>query len=587
MGWCWAGLLTIAALGLSLADSRNLLSPTEQLWQINLGTWHSFDDLGAGEFAWSFAITPLAAWWGMAVGGLMALAGWQSRRDERPLPFGWIGGAIWLATLGQLFAANLLVLWVLFSFQTLGCACWWAGQTHQSDGVGNLRSFLWSALIGDVCGLWGVLLAGLAWGTLSLAELGDPDVLQAGWRLRPAWCGLAGLLLFLGALGRGGLFPFVSGTRVAANSVGHGGAIVLSCCLWPSLLWHVVRISPLWGMVPETVAIVQGLSLLAAGIAAFMATGMENVQRMATLLATSQIALVLSAVVVPGTLSPEVLMIVAITVALSTAALVARRMNRLTRLVCWWTLAGGCLSPAFWMSTQAVEQFRQWPEKSVAAADSAESDSQVSATADAEADSYRVRPLPVTTWTAVWCLVSFFGTFAAWRGWRLEFGAKDGTSPTLFSFSPALLFFVSLSACAVLSAWLALRGGATQPAWPMAVAIGSSLAGGALSWWVCRDLSQLESRFQRLGRWSALARRELALPELADRMTDQFLSPLIRTAGAVEAWLQSGGGRWEAEISRRVVSAGEELRNEPDVFYAVALSMTIGALVVTWWALAG
>lgn len=595
MGWRWAGLVTVAALGLSLADSRDLLSPTEQLWQVHFGTWRTFDELSAGELAWSFAVTPLAAWWGMAVGGLMALVGWQSRRDERPLPFGWIGGVIWLTTLGQLFAANLMVQFVMLSAQTMGCALWWAKRRHTSHECVPLQSFLFATLAGDVCGLWGVLLTGSAWGTLSVVELSDLEILQTGWRLRPSWCGLAGLFLFLGVLGRGGLFPFVVGTRLATSSSGLAGSLVYGCCLWPSLLWHVVRILPVLSVAPESVAMVQGVSLLASGIAAFVATGQPDRGRIAALLATSQIGLLLSAAVVPGTLPLLWLLTIAVTLGVSATVIFVGRGNRFFEWFSWWMLAGGCLSPVFWMSSHAVEQFQQWPAETVEAVDSAKSDTFAPATESTKTDSYRVRPLPVATWTAAWCVASFFGTFAAWRGWRPAGGVKerenegpgDALSSAFLPGSPSLMLSILLAGCAVASAWQTLYGGMIPLTWPIAAAIASSLAGGSLAWWVCLDLKQMDSRFQSLGKWSDLARQELALPELAGRFNALVLSPLTRTAGAVHHWLLFGSGDWGAEVSRRVVSAGEELRNESDVFYAVALAMTVGSLVVTWWALAG
>lgn len=573
--WCWAGLATIVLLGLALSEARDLFSATERVVGVNAGRWIGLADFGIDDVEWSFQITPLAAWWGIAAAGVVILAGWSAHRAGIALPLGMLGGLLWLTTLGVLFAENLLLVFVLLSAQGMLGGVWLAGKREGPQSASDKRLFLAAMLIGDVIALWGVLLTGLAWGTFDLATLETENFIQESWRNRPALCGLAGTCVFLGVLGHALLFPFFGGTRIAAGNSGPVNALVFSGCVWPGLAWFLFRVQPILGCAPETVALVQGLSLLAAVIAAFVATAQTDSRRTVALLATSQIGLMLSVLAVPGTLPMTWLFVVIFLLMLSSAILFLSKTIHSSRWVLflsWWMLAGGCLSPAFRMSEHAVRQFQHWPTAEVAAEN--ENDVQ------AEQDSFRVQPLPAVTWTGAWCLWSFWASFAGWRAWKSRDGVTDH-SPSFFLSVFMVLAYVFAAVYTSMLAFSDMHHG--ESFWHSLAATAASLAGGMMAAWVCRDPERTEANFQRLGVWADLARRELYLDEIASFLRDGPMRALLEVARFCEEILLPGAGRVAGPaVARRLVSAVDELRNETAAFYAVALSVTIATLLVTW-----
>lgn len=575
--WCWIGLATIVLLGLALSEARDLFSATERVIGVNAGRWIGLEDFGVDDVQLLFHITPLAAWWGIAAASVMILAGWSAHRAERVLPFGMLGGLLWLATLGVLFAENLLLLFVLLSAQGMLGGVWLAGRVEGPQSISDRRLFLAAILVGDVIALWGVLLAGLAWGTFDLSALGTEEFIQEGWRNRPALCGLAGTCVFLGVLGHASLFPFSGGTRIVAGNSGPVNALVFSGCVWSGLAWFLFRMQPIFSCAPETVSLVQGVSLLAAVVAAFVATAQTDSRRTVALLATSQIGLVLSVLAVPGALPMTWLFIVIFILMLSSAVLFLSRTINSSRwmlFLSWWMLAGGCLSPVFRMSAHAVEQFQHWPAAEVA------TENENDANADqAERDSFRVRPLPAVTWTGAWCLWSFWATFAGWRAWKNGDGVTD-QAPSFFLSVFLMLAYVFATVFTGMLAFSDIRQGEL---WPGLAATAASLAGGMTAAWVCRDSERIEANFQRLGMWSDLARRELYLDEIASFLRDGPLRALMEVVRFCEEILLPGAGRVAGPaVARRLAAAVDELRNETATFYAVALLTTIGTLLVTW-----
>lgn len=607
IGWCVAGVLAVVLLGLLLADAVALLSSTERLSNWELAVWLPMSDAGIEDVAWAFQITPLAAWWIIGCGGLMCLIGWEARRSGESLPFGWLGGALWLVTCGGVFAENLLTAFLLFSLQGLLCGLWLAWQSRTAEAVGGVQRWLLNLLLSDTVELTGVWLAGWACRTFQFALLGDVEFLQRAWHDRPALCGLAGSCLFLGLLGRCALFPCWQGSRFVTEFNGPANALVHGVFLWPASMWLFLRVQPLLGSAPETVAVVQGLALVAAVIGAFLAAGQTDRRRATALLVTSQLGLLMSALAAPGVFSPIAWSLAMAPLAIAAATLLlasspSRASFTLHRCVvgaALLTAAGGCPSPAFWLAGRSVQliQAREAAKLTSSALKGDDSPAEFPDSPLATAE-----PLPATSWTAGWCLWSFFAAFAAWRagteqaaerpsGGAVAAGDKHHgagiATPVSLSRPVSGVLLVGILLGAAGCAWTVRRDFEAMNAWPWSAAALASLAGLTLSARVCRDPSLADQRWHQLGSWTRLAQREFYLEEICQ----VGVAFPVRGAAIVVRFfdwsLTNPAGRWLGNwLARSVVSAGEELQTEPAAFYAGAVLLTAATLLVTWLAIA-
>ena len=607
IGWCVAGVLAVVLLGLLLADADALLSSTELLARWELAVWLPMSDAGIDDAAWAFQITPLAAWWIIGCGGLMCLIGWEARCAGESLPFGGLGGTLWLVTCGIVFAENLLTAFLLFSLQGLLCGLWLAWLARSADSVNSIRRWLINALLSDTVGLTGVLLAGLGFRTFHFESLGDVEFLQHAWHEQPSLCGLAGSCLFLGLLGRCALFPCWQGSRFVAEFHGPANALALGACLWPASMWMFLRVQPLLSVAPENVAVVQGLALVAAVIGAFLAAGQTDRRRATAVLVTSQLGLLMSAQAAPGVFSPILWSLAIAPLALAAATLflasppsrASFTLHRFAVGAALLTLAGSFSSPAFWLAGHSVERIQA---REAAMQTGRAQDDDVSPAEFPDLQRATSEPLPAMSWTAGWCLWSFFAAFAGWRAGKArgtegpsdeETAAGNSHHGAGFPLSDSLSLSVSgilLSGMMMAAAgcfWTVLVEFEGRNPWPTGAAILASLAGLTLSMRVCRDASLADQRWQQLGSWTRLAQREFYLEEICQAVV---AFPVLGAAIAVRFvdWsLTNPAGRWLGTwLVRSVVSAGEELQTEPASFYAGAVLLTVASLLVTWLAIA-
>jgi len=578
MAWCCAGLLLSLLAGLALASARDLSSATERLAAVDLGPWLDGTNLGVGLIPAKFGFTPVTAWWLAGTGMVIAWIGWRARRAEASLSFGLWGGLICLTTVGILTTQNLLVLWGLISLQCWIGVIWLARRQSLPNSGCGWRAFLAAQLTADVCSLTGVFMAGIAWGTLDLVSLSDGEFLQTGWRNHPVACGAAGTWLFLGLICRCGWFPWLPGSRIAVMSSPRSIALLFGGCLWPCWSWWWLMISPLLECAPETVSLVQAGALLAAVIAAFVATAQTDARRTALLLASAQFGVMLSAGVLAGLVSPLQLGLAIITLSIATSRLLTQDRTtqtvRFTDRWAWWLLAGGCLSPLFSLAGTASERIPNWEPPAAHSTTNEE--------APPDNAAYRVRPLPIINWTAAWCLYAFFAGFSARRAASESGSAQHAVASRS---SGDLLEFSALTILTALAGWLAWRDISSGELWPSVVATAAGLAGWSLASSLCHA-DQIAVRFQRLGLWFDWSRPEGILDEGPIRAASRFVRRWADSTRHCDDRLfptaASAGGEW---LITRLKGAEQELRSEPATVYAVAFALTVGSLIVTWMSL--
>lgn len=582
MAWCLAGAFIFIAMTLGLVDAKDMLSPEERLAQWNGGVWRPLSGLGGGDVSWRFHISPLASSWGALLGALAAALGWQAHRTKSSLPCGALGIGLWLATIGLLIANDLLIAFLLAASQTVLVGLWLASQAETTSAQRDVRTFLRSLLVSDSLGLVGVLLTGTAWKTFDLARLGDIEFIRRGWEAQPASCGLAGTFLTLGLLGRCGLLPFTSATAISAEIGGLASGLAWSIGLWPSALWLFVRVQPVLGVVPETSSLVQGLMLLAAVCGAFFAAGQPNPKRAVALLASSQLGLIMSALVLPSVSSPVWITLTMGVVAVATAGVFMNGLRgspegwvpslgqRLAIGLAFATLSGVFPSPVFWMAGRSVITF-----EGMAATPGIQDGDPLPVNMS--------RPLPTTTWMLAWSLWSFFAAFAAWRARRTErcLGAAHEVSSQHGSSSPTWIGLGALLVAGIV--WASrLAWSEIDSVFRLSPVAGASLAGFAAAAWLCRDPKRIAERWSRLGSWTHLAERELYLPDVWTRIVAIPLKDLAEVVRAADdSLIASVGAALQAAI-REGVDAVKELRQESSTFYAGAIVMTIGAVAVAW-----
>jgi hypothetical protein len=423
----------------------------------------------------------------------------------------------------------------------------------------------------------------VAWGTLDAVEFASPLFVLKIWSERPALCGVAGIFLLLGITARFGWLIFGSGLRIASEFPAVNLALVFCGFIWPTNGWLLLQVQPMLGCAPETVSLAQGISLIAAMTAAVIATAQADARRTIVLVGTSQFGVLVSMLVVldliPANWWPAVLLAPSFTATLLFVCHARRGNSPLAASLGWWFLAAGCLSPLFLTAAKGTADLPRWQPPVLTAEDTV---------ADAEAigetpNDFRVRPLPVTTWTAAWCAWSFFAAFAAWRGWM-----QEGERNTPRSISNSVFLSICLAGISAMLTWFVLPWLEITNPYPACAAIGAAFLGQIVAVVVCSDPAQIGRRFQRLGVWAGLANAEFHGDDVVTITVRRPLSMLIRLAGEVEDFFATRAGRSFSElVSQRLNSAISELRNESANFYAGALAVTIGSLLVTWLVLIG
>jgi hypothetical protein len=235
----------------------------------------------------------------------------------------------------------------------------------------------------------------------------------------------------------------------------------------------------------------------------------------------------------------------------------------------WWLLAGGCLSPLFWTAQVSVERFSTWRPPGTAAAETADD----STSAEQE---FRVRPMPMPSWVAAWCLTSFCAAFAARRA-TSEKDEPDSSPPgDWLGISVATIL-------AALAGWLAMDEIVAGELWPGVLAAICGLAGWSAASSLCRNAAEIEARFVRWGLWASLSQRSSMLDDGAlatiGRAVARWSSSIRQTE---EVALPKGVAAGLGGIASRLTAAVEELRNEPPRVYPVAFALVVGSMIATW-----
>lgn len=597
--WCWSGLIAAASLGLLLSEARDLFSMTERLASIDLGLWMPLSEVGLQDVHWSFRITPWAAWWGIACGGLACLIGWQAAASEESMPFGIFGGLSWLSMGIVLFADNLLVATLGWCGQSLILGVWLGWQARTQPAVAGVRQYLVALLVSDTLWLMGVLLVGLSWRSFEFTSLELAEFVQEGWRTRPALCGFAASCLCLGLLGRAWLFPFAAGLRGVTAFSGPANAWVFGVCGGPITWWLFLRAWPLMSVSQETVALMQGLALLGSAVGAFLAMGQTDPRRATGWLMSAQLGVLISAAIVPGLVDRHVFAwgawastVATVMLFLSVKTDLAREAppllnHRFSAAMALLIVAGACPAPAFWIMSASLEAGAESISMANESREKIDADSEALPGADSPdhaSISTPPQPMPIRTWCAAWCLWSFCSAFAAWRVWRWS-----GPAESALTNSASVGLTIGMLACCAGTAvwvwrrtedWSAMTPG---PSW---WGIAASSAGWLLSAWICRDPRLADERFQQLGSWTRLSRRELYLDEVRRHGIELPIRVLGQLVRAVDGLVIDGMGKRIGQGAvQGVVNSVEELRNQPASFYAGALLLTIGSLLLTWLSL--
>ncbi len=595
--WCWAGLALAAVLGFLLADARDLFSATERLAGIDLGVWLPARDIGLADVAWSWRITPIAAWWGMACGLMAYLLGWQATASAGALPMGATGGLMWIAMLSLLFGGNLIVASVGWCGLSLCIGIWLVWQTRSPAAALGVRRFLSVSLLGDLIWLAGVLLTGLAWRTFDFASLESLEFVHEGWKRQPAVCGLAASCLLIGITARCGLFPLLAGWHTAGAFGGTVNAWAFGLYAGPMTAWMFLRVWPLLSCPPETVALGQGLCLIGAICNAFLATGQTDPRRTIVLLASSQYGILISASIVPDLLDPHSLApaiwgasFVAIALLISANAREVEESSSLPKrwlmLLALCLLTGSFPSSVFWVSTNYLQAANQRISSLRELESTAETESDSLQAADRLEGTFRPEPMPSLTWCAAWSLWMFFSAFAGWRAWRLNTTADALTGN--YRVAGLIIGALACSAMVVPKWLLAMDEFSITKNWQIGCGIGGALAGWALSAWICRNSHTADQRFQQLGSWPRLVSRELYWNELFTVAVEWPVQVLAWLAGAADRGLHDSLGKAVVEkVLGPVIGAVDELRSQSASFYAGALLLTIGSLLLTWLSLSG
>ncbi|MFO0919161.1 MAG: hypothetical protein U0872_12705 [Planctomycetaceae bacterium] len=394
------------------------------------------------------------------------------------------------------------------------------------------------------------------------------------------------------------VFPWLGGWQGVTAWGGSQNGWVFGVWAGPMAMWMFLRVWPLLSCAPETVALGQGLCLLGALASAFLATGQSDPRRILLLLASSQYGVLMSAAIVPDLLDLRLVAFATWGIGLAGLALYFSvagegaapgppQVHRRWSACCAWILlSGACPGAMFWIASsylQAVDQ-----RAAAAAEQIAESDAAVGLVQHTEAlqNVFRPEPLPNLTWCAAWSGWLFFSAFAGWRAWRSSNtdGSRRGTDRIAG-------LAIAAAICSVLVAAILLRDGLN----PFPVknglvwcGLGATAAGWLISLRICRDVQRTDDRLGQLGLWARLVKRELFLNDVISRGIDEPIRGLAWRGQELEETLQRRlPGLFVDGLIRPAVAAIEELRSQSTSFYAGALLLTIGSLLLTWLSLIG
>jgi hypothetical protein len=249
-------------------------------------------------------------------------------------------------------------------------------------------------------------------------------------------------------------------------------------------------------------------------------------------------------------------------------------------------LTGVFPSSVFWVSAKYLPAANQRISSLREQKPAVESEYDALPATDRLEDRFQPEPMPSLTWCAAWSLWMFCSAFAGWRAWRLQVSADfvqgDSRIPGFF------LGALACSAAVAWGLWHRMQDFSLADDWQVLCGLAAAAAGWLCSARICRDPQLAEERFQQLGSWARLTKRELYLNDLIAAAHEGPLRGMARLSETVDWGLHQLVPQVIVDkVIGPVVIAVEELRSQSASFYAGALLLTIGSLLLTWLSLTG
>ena len=266
------------------------------LWRV--GTVLELEGPRPLRMEWAFRMDLFSAAWIAALNGLSGLVLVAARRGISVKPraalavtVGLLNSAATMLVVSNSLA-QLLVCWGAVSLATWQLVGW---TSRETDGSSAIRRAITTGFCADGMLVLAVLLMGITCHTSVIDRIVSAEGLAALGEHNPALPGFIGCLLVLSVLGRSGLFP----------SFGwHAGASAWDRPVWamiylvgyvPAAVWLLLRFQPLIASADAPLALLGGLSTLAAVLGAFVACGQAHPRSASAFLVTSQIGVAYAA----------------------------------------------------------------------------------------------------------------------------------------------------------------------------------------------------------------------------------------------------------------------------------------------------
>jgi len=288
---CCSALLLLALLSGAFGAR-----PEMALWRV--GTVVELQGPRPLRMEWAFRVDLLTAAWIAALNGLggLVLATARSGTNVKPraalaVTVGLLNSAATMLVVSNSLS-QLLVCWGAVSLATWQLVGWTSRETY---GLSAIRRAITTGFCADGMLVLAVLLMGLTCQTSVIDRIVSAEGLAALGENNPALPGFIGCLLVLSALGRSGLFPCFGW---------HAGASTWDRPVWvmiylvgyvPAAVWLLLRFQPLIVSADAPLALLGGLSTLAAVLGAFVACGQAHPRSASAFLVTSQIGVVYAA----------------------------------------------------------------------------------------------------------------------------------------------------------------------------------------------------------------------------------------------------------------------------------------------------
>ncbi len=259
---------------------------------------------------WAGGMNLFSAGWVAALNGLSGLVLATARRDTIGRPRAALAVTVGLLNCAatMLVVSNtlapMLVCWGAVSLATWQMVGWTSRDGESSrnaifpredGGLSAIRRAIATGMFADGLLVLAVLLMGSTCHTLTIDDIVSAEGLATLGEHNPALPGFIGCLLVLSVLGRSGLFPCFGW---------HAGAATWNRPVWtmiylvgyiPAAVWLLLRFQPLIVSAETPLALLGGLSTLAAVLGAFVACGQTHPRSVSAFLVTSQIGVVYAA----------------------------------------------------------------------------------------------------------------------------------------------------------------------------------------------------------------------------------------------------------------------------------------------------